>query len=58
MARGLAATLVDPALVDRFVTFYRRCIVLYDIIGFFIRFAQRRPLFTGMYRNDCPRLRV
>jgi hypothetical protein len=27
---------VDPALIDRFVTFYRRCVIFYDIIGFII----------------------
>ena len=38
MARGLAASFVTDRF-DRFVTFYRRCVVLYDVISFFIRFA-------------------
>ena len=39
MARGLAASFVTDRF-DRFVTFYRRCVILYDVISFFIRFAK------------------
>ena len=50
MARGLAASFVTDRF-DRFVTLYRRCVILYDVISFFIRFAKNTN--TLVLQSSC-----